>query len=306
MGEVRVGQYTVKLSNADKVMFPEDGITKGDLVEYYTRIAETMVPHMEGRPISMQRFPEGIHGEGFYEKEAPEYFPDWITRVRVDKKEGGSQYQIVVDKAATLAYLANQACITPHIWLSRADKIHNPDKMIFDLDPPDGSFEPVREAATHLREALEEIGLVPFVMTTGSRGLHVVVPLDRGEGFDSVRGFSQRVAERISRENPDRFTTEGRIEKRGGRLFLDTMRNAYAQTSTSPYAVRARPGAPVATPLEWDELEDGGLNSQSYNMSNIFRRLGQKPDPWREIMRHARSLDEPRRLLDSQLNKHKD
>jgi bifunctional non-homologous end joining protein LigD len=297
LGEVRVGQYIVNISNVDKVMFPEDGITKGDLVEYYMRIAETMVPHMEGRPISMQRFPEGIHGEWFFEKEAPEYFPDWITRVRVEKKEGGSQYQIVVDKAATLAYLANQACITPHIWLSRADRIHNPDKMIFDLDPPDGSFEPVREAATHLREVLEGVGLVPFVMTTGSRGLHVVVPLDRGEGFDSVRGFSQHVAERLSRENPDRFTTEGRIEKRGGRLFLDTMRNAYAQTSVSPYAVRARPGAPVATPLEWDELEDRSLNSQSYNVGNIFRRLGQKQDPWRGIMKHARSLDEPRRLL---------
>jgi bifunctional non-homologous end joining protein LigD len=159
MDKISLGPCTVDLSRTDKVLFPDDGITKGDLIDYYYRISETMLPHLKGRPITMHRFPNGINEEGFYEKEAPDYFPDWIKRVSVEKKGGGKENQIVCENAATLVYLADQACITPHIWLSREDKLNFPDKMIFDLDPPDDDFEPIRSAALSLKDLLEELGI---------------------------------------------------------------------------------------------------------------------------------------------------
>jgi len=297
---ITINQRAVPVHNLEKLLFPQDGITEGDLIDYYRRIADTMLPHIQGRPLTMQRFPDGIDGEGFYQKEAPDYFPDWIERVSVMVEgEGTTQPQIVCQNAATLVYLADQACITPHIWLSRKDKLHHPDKLIFDLDPPDGEFEPVRFAARALHELLGEINLPCFVMTTGSRGLHIVVPLDRGADFDAVRSFARKVSKVLAWREPERLTAEVRKDKRKGRVFLDYLRNSYAQTGVAPYAIRARPGAPVATPLEWAELGDSSLHSQSYVLSNIFRRLGQKDDPWQSIMRHAQSLEKPRALLQS-------
>jgi bifunctional non-homologous end joining protein LigD len=299
MDKMRIGPYTVEVSNADKVLFPDDGITKGELIEYYRQIADTMLPHIEGRPVAMHRFPDGLDGESFYQKEVPDYFPDWVTRVSVSK-EGGSLTQLVCDKAATLVYLANQACMTPHVWLSRVDQLNNPDLLIFDLDPPDGELEDVRFAARALRDVLKELGLVVFIQTTGSRGFHVVVPLDGSADFDTARAFAQDVAELVARQEPDRLTTEQYKEQRRGRVFLDTLRNSYAQTFAAPYAVRPRPGAPVATPIDWAEL--GKADPQRYNIRNVFRRLGQKGDPWKGMRRHARSLSEPRRRLDARVS----
>jgi bifunctional non-homologous end joining protein LigD len=178
------------------------------------------------------------------------------------------------------------------------DKLYHPDKLVFDLDPPDSDFEPVRMAAQSLHHLLEELGLVPFVMTTGSRGAHVVVPLDRSANFDLVRTFAKDVSKVLAQRHPERLTVEIRKAKRQGRLFLDYLRNAYSQNSVAPYGVRAKPGAPVATPIDWDELSDPNLHSQSYSVKNVFRRLGQKEDPWKGYMRHARSLSEPRHRLD--------
>jgi bifunctional non-homologous end joining protein LigD len=298
--ELEIAGHTVEISHRDKVFFPDKGLTKGDLVDYYQRIAQVMLPHLAGRPISMQRFPDGITGEGFYQKEAPDYFPDWIRQVEVlVEGEGEKQPQVVVDSSATLAYLANQACITPHTWLSRAGRLDQPDKLIFDLDPPEDDFDIVREAAFALHDLLEKAGLPAYVMTTGSRGLHVVLPLKASEGFDTVRDFAHGIAAALAAGEPEKWTVEVRKAKRNGRLFLDTMRNAYAQTSVPPYAVRALPGAPVAAPIEWDELRDRQLNSQTYSMMNIFRRLGQKPDPWADIYDHAMSLDHARKRFAS-------
>lgn len=288
----------IELSSLDKVYFPDQGVTKGDLVDYYQRIAGTMLPHVRSRPLSMQRYPDGIEGEGFYQKQAPDHFPDWIERVEIEVEEDDEvQPQVVCQDAATLVYLAQQACITPHIWLSRMDELRHPDKLIFDLDPAGDDFEPIRAAARDLRQIIDEIGLVPFVMTTGSRGLHVVVPLERGADFDQVRAFAKRISAVVADRNPDRYTTEVRKDKRQGRLFLDYLRNAYAQTSVAPYAVRAKPGAPVAVPLDWDELGDSDLHSQSYSLKNIFRRLGHKEDPWVGMMSQARSIEAAQRKL---------
>jgi bifunctional non-homologous end joining protein LigD len=294
---LRMGSYAVALSHEEKIFFPDDGITKGDLIEYYRRVADTMLPHVRGRPLAMQRCPDGIGGEQFLQKEVPDYFPDWISRVTVEK-EGGTVTQVVCENAATLVYLANQACVTPHVWLSRADAPRRPDRLIFDLDPSDHDFEPVRRAARALGDLLRELGLEPFVMTTGSRGAHVVTPLDRGADFDVARGFARDVADLLAQRSPDTLTTEVRKDKRGGRLFLDTARNAYAQTGVAPYAVRARAGAAVATPLDWAELGDGAVAAQSYRIENVFRRLGQKADPWQDIARHAAGLGEGRARFD--------
>ncbi len=297
--KIKVGSRTIEVANLDDVIFPDEEVTQGGLVDIYRRLADTMLPHLEGRPLTMQRFPDGIQNEGFYQREAPDYFPDWITRVSVEVGEDDEkQSEVICDSEATLAYLVDQGLVTPHVWLSRADRLHYPDKLIFDLDPPDSDFEPVRLAADLLHDLLDTLRLVPYVMTTGSRGAHVVVPLDRSADFDTVRGFAKDVAQMLAEREPDRLTVEGRKDKRDDRLFLDYLRNAYGQNSVAPYGVRAKPGAPVATPLDWDELSDPGLYSQSYTVKNIFRRLGQKEDPWKEIMRHARSLSEPRNRLD--------
>jgi bifunctional non-homologous end joining protein LigD len=281
--------HEIEVSRVGKLFFPDDGITKGDVVDYYARIAETALPHMRDRALSMHRFPDGIKGEGFFQKDAPEHFPDWIRRAHL-RKEGGTVDYVVADSAATLAYIANQGCITPHLGLSRVDRVDRPDRLILDLDPSDGAFEKVRRAALRLRELLQELDLPAFVQTTGSRGLHVVTPLDRSSDFDAARDFARRLASVLVDRYPNELTVEQRKNKRGSRVFLDYLRNAYGQTSVAPYALRAKPGAPVATPVDWDEVSDKKLGPQSYDLSNIFRRLGAKEDPWHDIARHGVSV----------------
>lgn len=294
---VTVDGREIEISHPDKLLYPDAGIPKRGVVEYYHKVAGHMLPHVGGRPVSMQRFPDGLNGEGFYQKEVPEYFPEWIERVEVEKKGGGSNVQLIIDGAATLVYLAVQACLTPHVWLSRRDRLDHPDRMIFDLDPPDEDFSEVRWAARKLTALMHDLGLRAFPMTTGSRGIHVVVPLDRSEPFDEVRAFARRAAELVAGRYPDRLTTASRKEARQGRLFLDYLRNAYAQTGVAPYALRARPGAPVATPLDPGELERGDLSPRSYRLSNLFRRLAQKDDPWAGIDQAAGSLKAGRERL---------
>lgn len=290
------GSHRVEVRNLDKVFFSQASITKGDLVDYYERIAKWMIPHVEGRPLSLERFPDGIDGESFFQKQTPDYFPDWVTTVSVPiKGKGGSQSQIVCDEQATLVYLANQACITPHIWLSRSDRLDVPDRMVFDLDPPGNDFAPVRAAARHTRALLSELGLESYVMLTGSKGAHVLVPLRRENGFDRVRRLARGIAARLARANPENLTTAQRKEERGKRLFLDTTRNAYGQTTVAPYAVRARPSASVATPIDWDEL--GTTDPSDFTIRSVFRRLAQKEDPWRDLARHAQAINEPEEKL---------
>jgi bifunctional non-homologous end joining protein LigD len=281
----------VEISHPDKLLFPKDGLSKEDICRYYQKIASTMLPHLRDRPINMQRFPDGIDKEGFYQKEVPDYFPDWIDRTPVEvQEEGQDQLQVVCNKAATLFYLANLGCITFHRWLSRRDTIDRPNLLIFDLDPPAGEFEPVRFTALRLNEFLMQAGVRSFVMTTGSEGLHVVIPLDESQPFDAVRETADQIADKLALQYPDQLTTEVRKEKREGRLFLDYLRNSYAQTAVAPYSLRALPGAPVATPLDWNELQDHDLHAQSYRLENIFHRLGQKADPWKNMQDHAQSL----------------
>lgn len=292
MATVTVGRRTIELSHPGKVLFPARGITKDDLVGYYRAVAKVMVPHLRGRPVMMDRYPDGIDGDSFVQKNVPDYFPDWIHR-RELPKENGVVTHVVCDDQATLVYLAAQACITPHVWLSRADRADRPDRLVFDLDPSTDELDVLRHAARSLRGTLEDLGLSPFVQTTGSRGFHVVVPLDRRAGFDEVRSFARGVAELVAAREPSRLTTEQRKDKRGDRMYLDTMRNGYGQTSVAPYAVRARSRAPVATPLTWEELESGDAEPQSYDMATVLERLEREGDPWAAMSRHAQSLQRP-------------
>lgn len=291
-----VGGHTLEVGNPDKVLFPDVGVTKRDLVDYYARVAEHMVPHTRGRAVAMHRFPDGIGGHGFFQKETPDYFPDWIRTVTVIK-EGGKVTHVVCDDAATLAYLADQACITPHVWLSTVDSLERPDRLVFDLDPPEDAAgsEPVRFATRAMRDLLDELSLGSRLMTTGSKGFHLVVPLDGQRGFDEVRDFARRCSVVLATRHPDRLTVEQRIRAREGRVFLDYLRNAYAQTTVAPYAVRAKPGAAVATPIDWGEL--GSTEPQTYSVGNLFRRLGQKEDPWAADGLEGQSLDTARERL---------
>jgi bifunctional non-homologous end joining protein LigD len=290
----------VEVSNPDKVLFPELGLTKADLASYYERVAEHMLPHVKDRPVSMQRFPDGIDGYGFFHKDVPDHFPRWIKRVRA-RKRGGTVTHALIQNTDALVFLADQACITPHVWLSRADRLERPDRLIFDLDPSGRNFAPVRELARRLGELMDELGLPRFAMTTGSRGVHVWVPLQRRASFDEVRDFARRVARLLERRHPELATTQQRKAKREGRILIDVMRNAYAQTAVPPYAVRPRAQAPVATPLEWDELSDSRLRPDRWTIRNLLRRVSRKGDPWREIGSHAAPLAAASRRVDERL-----
>lgn len=298
---MRIGRRTVEVSSREKVYFPDSGITKGELVDYYRRVAPHLVRHARGRLVSMQRFPDGIRGPRFYQKDVPDHFPAWIHTEEVEKKEGTLR-QLVIDDAATLVYLADQGCITPHVWLSRVDRVRHPDRLVVDLDPSASDaqavFPDVRRAALQVRDLLDEVGLIPFLMTSGSRGLHIHVPLDRGADFDEVRAFAGDLAELLVVRNPERLTVAHRKDQRGDRIFVDILRNAYAQTAVAPYAVRAREGAPVATPLDWEELDDPRLHARTHTIRTLPARLEERGDPWKGMGRRARGLDRPRWVLD--------
>jgi bifunctional non-homologous end joining protein LigD len=283
----------VEISKPDKVLFPDDGLTKADLATYYADVADRMLPYLADRPVNMQRFPDGIGKFAFYEKKVPSHFPDWVRTVEVGTADG-PQRQVVVADRRSLVYLAQQACITPHTWLSRAPDLDRPDQLVLDLDPSDDDLAKVRRATRLAGEALEDLGLTTYVKTTGSRGYHVVVPLRPEEGFDEVRAFARAVAERLVEREPDLLTLEARKANRGDRVLVDIMRNGYGQTAVPPYAVRARPGAPVSAPIAWDELSR--VKPAQVTVADLDRRLS-GDDPWAGMRRHASGLGRARRRL---------
>jgi bifunctional non-homologous end joining protein LigD len=293
--EILAGGRVVEISRPDKVLFPS-GITKADLARYYEGVAEAMLPHLARRPLNLERYPDGVTGHRIIQQHASSHFPDWIARVEVPKK-GGTVEHVVADNAATLVYLANQACVTFHTWLSRSDRLDRPDRLIIDLDPSIEDAD-VRGATQQIGELFEELGLQPWAMTTGSRGYHLLVPLVRRAGFDEVRAFARDLAELAANRDPHTFTTEQRKAKRAGRILIDVMRNAYAHTAVAPYSVRPRPDAPVATPLRWEELSDRKTRPDGFTLRTVPERLARDGDPWREMPKHAQSLGPARRQLD--------
>jgi bifunctional non-homologous end joining protein LigD len=290
---------SVEITHPDKVLFPGDGLTKADIAGYYEAVAEWMLPHVQNRPLSLMRFPNGIDDEGFFQKNTPAHYPDWIKRVEVDKR-GGTVTHALVCGADTLVYLVGQNTITPHVWLSRADRLRQPDRIVFDLDPaPGADFAAVRRAARWTGDLLREIGLEPFAQVTGSKGIHVWTPLRRRATFEDVRPFARAAAELLVERHPDELTTEFRKAERGGRILVDVMRNAYAQTAVPPYAVRPLARAPVATPIGWEELSDSKLRPDRWTVKTVLRRVGSKGDPWADIASFARGLSRARKRLEA-------
>jgi len=279
----------ITITNPQKVLFPDDGITKGDLVEYYRRIADRMIPQVRDRPLHMNRFPDGIGGIAIQQKRVPESFPPWIKRATVDLHRGGTITHALIDNAATLVYLANYNMITAHVWLSRIEAPEQPDLLIFDLDPADDDFRLVRKTARNLKVLLEELRLVAFVKTTGSRGLHVVVPISVAPGFEEVHVFADSIAQRLAASDPDHLTTEFIKQKREGRLFIDVNRNAYGQTVVAPYSVRAKRSGPIAVPVAWADVESDALRPDGVTMRNVWDWL-QGRDDWKELEQMRRPL----------------
>jgi bifunctional non-homologous end joining protein LigD len=270
------GGRQVPITHADKVLFADAGITKADMAAYYRDAAPQMLPLVRGRPVSMQRFNAGIARPGFFQKNLPKGAPDWLHTATVPKRNGTVTHPLA-DDVATLVWLANQNCITPHVWCARADRIDRPDRMLFDLDPSDDDFGLVRTTALALGELLRDAGVEPWAMTTGSRGLHVVVAVRRRHTYTAVRDAAVAIATELVARNPERLTLEFLKKKREGRLYVDVNRIGYGATAVAPFGVRPRPGAPVATPLRWAELEDPGLRPDGWTLRDVLER---DPGAW--------------------------
>lgn len=286
--QLRVGRRDVRITHGDRVVFPGVGLTKLDIARHYEAVAPLMLPYVRGRPLALQAFPDGIDADGYFLKAVPSYFPDWVDRATVPKT-GGKITQVLAQHAATLVYLAGQNVVTLHTWLSRADQPRKPDRLTLDFDPSGGSFEEVRAAARTAGERLRDLGLFPYAMTTGSRGVHVVCPLRRGPSFPDVHGFARALAEEMVSDDPRHLTLEWHKAERGERIYVDVNRIAYAQHAVAPYAVRSRPDAPVAVPLHWEELSNRALKPDGWTVKNVAARLADG-DPWSGMYRHARAL----------------
>ena len=289
---ITVGERSITLTSQYKPMFPDDGISKGDLVDYYRDVAPVMLPHVHDRPLTLQAYPSGIAGMKYYQKNVGEKFPEWMARVTMLSKDEGETTYVLANEAATIVYLANQNCITFHVCSVKPPRLDRPDLLILDLDPSDNDFEKVREGALALRPMFTEMGLVPYVKTSGSRGLHVVAPIVPRDDQAAVHNVGKALADRLVALAPDRFTVEMTKKRRGDRVFVDYLRNGPAQTVAAPYTVRGLPTAPVATPLLWDELEDPRLHARSFTLRNVRERLERLGDPWRDMMRDARALED--------------
>jgi bifunctional non-homologous end joining protein LigD len=277
------------ITHPDKVLFPDEGITKGELAAYYEGIAPIILPHLRGRPITMERYPAGIAKPGFLQKDVSRGFPSWLRRVEVAKK-GGTVHHPLANDTRSLLWLTNQNSITPHVWVSRLPHLDRPDLCVFDLDPARDEPEVLRAAALALRALLEALGLPSWVKTSGSKGFHIVVPLDGRAGFGDVERFADGVGRLLVASDPTHLTREFSKADRGGRILVDTGRNARGATFAAVYAVRARPGAPVSAPCTWDEIERGAVGPRSFTLRTMAARLTEVGDLWHGLRRRGRSL----------------
>jgi bifunctional non-homologous end joining protein LigD len=278
------------ISHPEKILFPADGITKGDLASYYEAIGPVMLPHLRRRPITMERYHRGIGAPGFFQKDLSKGFPEWLKRVEVPK-HGGTVHHPIANDLRSLLWLANQNSITIHVWPSRAPKLYYPDVCIFDLDPADdGAPDVLRAAAINLRKLLDELGLPSWIKTTGSKGFHIAVPLDGKSDFDTTARFAHRVGRVMVERYPDHLTQEFHKVDRAGRILVDTGRNGYSATFAATYTVRARPGAPVSAPCTWDEVESGEVHPKSFTLRNMEQRIAEVGDLWSGLLKSKRSL----------------
>jgi bifunctional non-homologous end joining protein LigD len=282
------------ITHPEKVLFPPEGsdagITKGELASYYETIAPIMIPHIRARPITMERYPAGIGKKGFIQKDVSKGFPDWLTRVEVPKTDGTVHHPIVTD-TRSLLWIVNQNTITPHVWTSRAPDVYHPDICVFDLDPSrEDEPDVLRTAALGVRDLLEELGLPSWVKTSGSKGFHIVVPLDGKLDFGDVSGFAHGVGSLLVKRDPKHLTQEFHKKDRGGRILVDTGRNGWSATFAAAYAVRPKPGAPVSAPCTWDEVESGEVGPRTFTLRTMAARVDKAGDLWADMSKRKRSL----------------
>ncbi len=278
------------ITHPEKVLFPDDGITKGELAAYYESIAPIMLPHLRARPVTMERYPAGIDKKGFWQKDVSKGFPEWLERVEVPKKDGTVHYPLVAN-AKALLWVANQNTITLHVWTARVPELYRPDVCVFDFDPPhDDKPEAVRAAALALRDLLSELGLASWAKTSGSKGFHVVVPLDGKSTTDEVARFAHTVGTVLVKRDPDRLTQEFSKADRGARILVDTGRNGYSATFAAAYTVRPKPGAPVSAPCTWDEIERGEVAPRTFTLRTMAERVAKVGDLWSDMRKRQRSL----------------
>src|SRR5687768_2915092 len=271
-------------------MFPDAGITKGELASYYETIAPVMLPHLRGRPITMERFHRGIAAPGFFQKDVSKGFPEWLERVEVPK-HGGTVHHPIVTNTEGLLWLANQNSITIHVWPSRAPNLYKPDICVFDLDPMNPEdLQTLRAVALRVRDLLTELGLPSWIKTSGSKGFHIAVPLDGKSDFGAVARFAHVVGKVMVKRDPDNLTQEFSKADRGGRILVDTGRNGYSATYAATYTVRAKPGAPVSAPCTWEEVEQGVVGPRTFTLRNMAQRISDVGDLWSDMLKKKRSL----------------
>lgn len=282
----KVGAYTLRITNTDKVFWPEEDYTKGDVIAYYEQIADYMLPYLKGRPLSLKRNPNGIHGQAFFHKDAAGDAPQWVHRKSIWSESSDKDINyIVCDNKATLVYLANLGCIEMNPWHSRVNKLEYPDYLIIDLDPSDGNtFEQVIETAKAVKEVLDRAGAIAFLKTSGSSGLHIYVPLKGKYTYDQATAFAQIVAVKTQELVPDFTSLERSLKARGKNIYIDYLQNRAGQTIAAPYSLRPRPGALVAAPLAWTELRKG-LTLERFHISSIFKRLEKKGDLFADLLK---------------------
>jgi bifunctional non-homologous end joining protein LigD len=288
------------ITHPEKVLFPDDGITKGDLAGYYEALAPVILPHLRGRPVTMERYPAGIREKGFWQKDVSKGFPDWLQRVKVPKKNGVVHHPVITD-TRSLLWITNQNTVTQHVWTSRVPNLDYPDICVFDLDPSKDDVAEVRVAAIGLRDLLEELGLPSWIKTSGSKGFHIVVPIQGKTDMGVVARFANMVGTLFVSLASDRLTQEFSKADRGGRIYVDTGRNGYSATFAAAYTVRAKPGAPVSAPCTWEEVERGEVEPRTFTLRNMPDRVATVGDVWAGMRRRARSLKVPmdklRRIL---------
>jgi bifunctional non-homologous end joining protein LigD len=277
-----IENHTIELTHLNKILFPQTKITKEDIINYYKDIAPYALPLYKDRPLTMLRCPNGIDQQTFMQKEAPSYLPEWIERHKVAKK-GGYVTHILMNDQATFVYLANQACISFHLALSTIEKINYPRYLLFDIDPSTPDLVMLKRVLKRVKELLDDIALRGYLQTTGSRGFHVYVPLNREHEFDFVHEFGKKFATVLANEYPYEITIDQSKATRGERVFIDYARNSYGFNVIAPYSVRTKENAPVATPIYWDEIAEKKLASQAYHIKNIFQRLKEGLNPWEEL-----------------------
>jgi len=280
------------ITHPEKIMFPDDGITKGDLAAYYQAMAPVILPHIKGRPLTMERYPSGIGKKGFWQKDVSKGFPDWLERVKVPKKDGSLHHPVITNEQS-LMWVTNQNTITQHVWISRVPDLYYPDICVFDLDPSTDDAAAVRQAALGLRDLLDELGLPSWVKTSGSKGFHIVVPLDGKSKMDDVARFANHVGRVFVSLAPDHLTQEFSKVDRKGRIYIDTGRNGYSATFAAAYTVRAKRGAPVSAPCTWEEIEKGTVNPGTFTLRNMPARIKKAGDLWADMLRKKRSLTKP-------------